>query len=63
VPVERAAPVTRAAPARSFGVQPLNRVDARASAMLRGPLSEDESQHREGQRQDEAQQQQHAAQQ
>jgi hypothetical protein len=52
--VVRAAAVTRAAPARSFGVQPLNRVAARGSAMPRGPLSEGESQHREAQRQDEA---------
>jgi hypothetical protein len=39
--------VTRAAPALSLSVKPLNRVAARVSEMPRGPLSEDEAQHRE----------------
>ena len=47
--VVRAASVTRAAPALSLSVQPLNRhrVAARVPEMPRGPLSEDEVQHRE----------------
>jgi hypothetical protein len=57
----RAASVTCPAPARSFGVLPLSRVAARASAMPRGPLSEGESQHREAHRRDEAKQQQRCA--
>jgi hypothetical protein len=43
VPVVWAASVARAAQAWSFGMQPMNRVAARASAMPRGPLSVDES--------------------
>jgi hypothetical protein len=46
VAVVRAASVTCAAPAL-ISVQPLNRVAARVSEMPRGPLSEDEAQHRE----------------
>ena len=41
--VLRAAAVTRAASERRIGAQPLDHVAARASAMPRGPLSEDES--------------------
>jgi hypothetical protein len=56
VSVVRAASVTRAALARSFGVQLLKRVAARASAVPRRPFSNGESQYRDAQRQDEAQQ-------
>jgi hypothetical protein len=54
--VVRAESVPRAVPALSLSVQPLNRVAARVSEMPRGPLSEDEAQHREAQRQRKAQQ-------